>query len=87
MEFEKPIADLERQIEELRKMAGDRQLEVHDELAPLEKKLGELRAEIYRNLTPLQRVQVARQATLHVGLPAARLHRLHRAARRSRVSR
>ena len=62
MEFEKPIADLERQIEELRKMAGDRQLEVHDELAPLEKKLGELRAEIYRNLTPLQRVQVARNA-------------------------
>ena len=60
MDFEKPIAELERQIDELKRLAGDRQLAVTEEIAPLEKKLGELRAEIYRNLTPLQRVQVAR---------------------------
>jgi acetyl-CoA carboxylase carboxyl transferase subunit alpha len=60
MEFEKPIAELERQIEELKKTAGKRQLSVTDEIAPLERKLGELRAEVYRNLTPFQRVQVAR---------------------------
>lgn len=60
MEFEKPIAELERQIEELKKTAGKRQLSVADEIAPLERKLGELRAEVYRNLTPFQRVQVAR---------------------------
>ena len=60
MEFEKPIVELEKQIDELKRLAGDRQLSVSDEIAPLERKLGELRAEIYRNLTPLQRVQVAR---------------------------
>jgi acetyl-CoA carboxylase carboxyl transferase subunit alpha len=60
MEFEKPIVELERQIDELKRLAGDQQLSVTDEIAPLEKKLDELRAEIYRNLTPLQRVQVAR---------------------------
>jgi acetyl-CoA carboxylase carboxyl transferase subunit alpha len=60
MEFEKPIAELERQIEELKKTAGKRQLSMADEIAPLERKLSELRAEVYRNLTPFQRVQVAR---------------------------
>ena len=62
MEFEKPIVELEKQIDELKRLAGDRQLSVVEEIAPLERKLGELRAEIYRNLTPLQRVQVARNS-------------------------
>ena len=60
LEFEKPIAELERQIEELRRLATQRSLDVRREIAPLEEKLAELRAEIYRNLTPFQRVQVAR---------------------------
>ncbi len=60
LEFERPIADLERQIDELRRLAGDRELNVTAELEPLERKLNELRVEIYRGLTPLQRVQVAR---------------------------
>jgi acetyl-CoA carboxylase carboxyl transferase subunit alpha len=60
LDFEKPILELEKQIDELKKLAGDRQLNVAEEIAPLERKLTELREEIYRNLTPLQRVQVAR---------------------------
>ncbi|HEX2718696.1 MAG TPA: acetyl-CoA carboxylase carboxyltransferase subunit alpha [Gemmatimonadaceae bacterium] len=60
MEFEKPIAELERQIDELKRLAGGQQLNVTDEIAPLERKLSDLREQIYRNLTPLQRVQVAR---------------------------
>ena len=60
MEFEKPIAELERQIDELKKPADKRQLSVTDEIAPLERKLDELRAEVYKHLSPLQRVQVAR---------------------------
>ncbi len=60
LEFERPIADLERQIDELRRLAGDRELNVAAELEPLERKLNELRVAIYRGLTPLQRVQVAR---------------------------
>ena len=62
LEFERPIAELEKQIDELKKMAGDQQLQVTEEIAPLEKKLSELRSEIYKHLTPLQRVQVARSS-------------------------
>ncbi len=62
LEFERPIAELEKQIEELKRLASDRSLDVVEELAPLQKKLGELRVRIYQNLTPLQRVQVARMA-------------------------
>ncbi len=60
LDFEKPIAELERQIEDLKRLASQRSLDVGREIAPLEAKLAELRAEIYRNLTPYQRVQVAR---------------------------
>lgn len=60
LEFEKPIAELERQIEELRRLATTRSLDVAREIAPLEEKLAELRTEVYRSLTPFQRVQVAR---------------------------
>ncbi len=62
LEFEKPIAELERQIDELKKAAEERQVTVADELAPLEQKLVAMRAEVYRNLTPYQRVQVARNS-------------------------
>jgi acetyl-CoA carboxylase carboxyl transferase subunit alpha len=60
LEFEKPIFELERQIDDLKKLAGERQLDVATEIASLEQNLHDLREEIYRTLTPLQRVQVAR---------------------------
>src|SRR5881392_689339 len=60
LDFERPLAELEKQIDELKRLAGDQQLNVTEEIAPLERKLSELRKEIYKNLTPLQRVQVAR---------------------------
>jgi len=60
LEFEKPLVEVEKQIEELRKMAAEREISVDAEIAPLEKKLGDLRQSIYANLTPIQRVQVAR---------------------------
>ncbi len=56
LDFERPLLEIEKQIEELRKNGGEQAAD----LAPLEEQLGELRAEIYRNLTPMQRVQVAR---------------------------
>src|SRR5215213_1584406 len=62
LEFEKPIAELERQIDELKRLANERTLDVTREIEPLEQKLGQLREEIYKNLTPLQRVQVARHS-------------------------
>ena len=60
LEFEKPIAELERQIDEIKRTAGDSQLSVAEAIEPLERKLHDLREEVYRNLTPYQRVQVAR---------------------------
>ncbi|MFN5202415.1 MAG: acetyl-CoA carboxylase carboxyltransferase subunit alpha [Gemmatimonas sp.] len=62
LEFERPMADLEKQIEELKRLAADQSIDVTREIAPLEQKLGEVRVQIYQNLTPLQRVQVARMS-------------------------
>ncbi|HKS07059.1 MAG TPA: acetyl-CoA carboxylase carboxyltransferase subunit alpha [Gemmatimonadaceae bacterium] len=60
LEFEKPIVELEKRIDELKKLAENGSLPVGEEIAPLERKLASLRAEVYKTLTPLQRVQVAR---------------------------
>src|SRR2546423_1372854 len=60
LDFERPLLELERQVEEIERVPGETAVDGSKELAPLEKKLAELRAEIYKNLTPMQRVQVAR---------------------------
>ena len=60
LEFERPIADLERQIDELKKLAGEKKQDSDADVAQLEKQLDALRVDIYKGLTPLQRVQVAR---------------------------
>src|SRR5216684_9175170 len=60
LDFERPLLEIERQIEELKKIGGGDGASRYSDLAPLEKQLAELRAEIYRKLTPMQRVQVAR---------------------------
>jgi acetyl-CoA carboxylase carboxyl transferase subunit alpha len=60
LEIEKPLLELERQIDDLKRLGEERQIDVEGELQGLQTKLESLRAEIYRNLTPLQRVMVAR---------------------------
>jgi acetyl-CoA carboxylase carboxyl transferase subunit alpha len=60
LEFEKPLVELERKIEELRLIAGDGDLSLGTELKQLEKKAEKLREDIYRRLTPYQKVQLAR---------------------------
>ncbi len=60
LDFEKPLAELERQIEELRRISDDGGFDVGGEIGTLETKLLTMREEIYRSLTPMQRVQVAR---------------------------
>lgn len=56
LDFERPLLEIEKQIEELKRNGGEQGADT----GPLERQLAELRAEIYRNLTPMQRVQVAR---------------------------
>jgi acetyl-CoA carboxylase carboxyl transferase subunit alpha len=60
LEFEKPLQELERQIDDLKRVGGERGIDVEDELAGLQSKLESLREEIYKTLTPIQRVMVAR---------------------------
>ncbi|MFI5210897.1 MAG: acetyl-CoA carboxylase carboxyltransferase subunit alpha [Gemmatimonadales bacterium] len=60
LEFEKPLQELERKIEELRQMGTDQQIDVEEEAQSLQSRLEAMREEIYRNLTPIQRVLVAR---------------------------
>ena len=60
LDFEKPLAELERQIDELRRISDTRGVDVAGEVGTLETKLAAMREEIYRSLTPMQRVQVAR---------------------------
>ena len=60
LEFEKPLGELERRIEELERTGTEREIDVASELQALQTKLEEMRARIYRELTPMQRVLVAR---------------------------
>ena len=60
LEFEKPAAELERELEKLRAKSASQDIDMSAEISMMEKKLAETRAEIYKNLTPWQRVQIAR---------------------------
>ncbi|HEU4763323.1 MAG TPA: acetyl-CoA carboxylase carboxyltransferase subunit alpha [Gemmatimonadales bacterium] len=60
LEFEKPLQELDRQIEDLKKLGTDRGIDVAEEVRVLQGRLDNLRREIYRGLTPMQRVLVAR---------------------------
>lgn len=62
LDFEKPIAELQHKLEDLRQHPETHSLGIcfEDEIQMLERKLEELRRNVYLNLTPWQRVQVAR---------------------------
>ncbi len=60
-EFEKPIAELESKVTELRALAGEEaSAGLTDEIAKLEQKAHQLLIETYANLTPWEKTQVAR---------------------------
>ena len=60
LEFDKPIAELEREVEKLRAKAASQNIDMSADIASMEAKLAETRRTIYENLTPWQRVQIAR---------------------------
>ena len=60
LDFEKPIAELEGKIEELRHLDGDGEINIADEVSKLQTKADRLLRQTYAKLTPWQRVQVAR---------------------------
>ena len=61
LDFEKPVADLEGQILELKKLAQEQgSVEMSDEIRRLEKRSADALKDIYRKLTPWQKAQIAR---------------------------
>lgn len=60
LEFEKPVAELEKRIAELRSASEGDEVDISNELRRLEVKSGDLLASIFESLTPWQKTQVAR---------------------------
>ena len=82
LEFEKPLRDLARQLDELRQQSVESNVEVGSEIRSIEKKIDGLQREIYSNLTPWQKVMVARHpkrpyALDYVGMICTGFQELH----------
>ncbi|MDD5595941.1 MAG: acetyl-CoA carboxylase carboxyltransferase subunit alpha, partial [Candidatus Omnitrophica bacterium] len=60
LDFEKPIVELEKKIQELKSFTSNKQIDLSLEVKRLEEKLEHLRKDIYGNLNAWQRVQIAR---------------------------
>jgi len=60
LDFEKPIYDLEKKIDELKTLGLDKNISLEPEIKKLEKKLAKLKTDIYSKLTDWQRIQIAR---------------------------
>src|SRR3954454_15348402 len=60
LDFEKPIAELETRVTELRETATSGSIDIDAEIAKLETKSAKLLRDTYAKLTPWQKAQVAR---------------------------
>ena len=67
LDFEKPILELERRLQEIREHSGQHDMDLESEVAAMQVKIEATRRDIYDNLTAWQRVQIAR----HVQRPFA----------------
>lgn len=59
-DFEQPLAEIEKAVENLKNLAEEGTSEINGQLEELEQKLSQRKREIYDNLTPWQTVQVVR---------------------------
>ena len=62
LEFEKPIADLEQKLQEMKELAKGRNIDLSKDIVSLEGKILALKKETFSNLTRWQRVQLSRHA-------------------------
>ena len=60
LDFERPIAELEAKIEELRFVEDDQDINVSKEISALKKRSHELTKSIFSSLTPWQISQISR---------------------------
>jgi acetyl-CoA carboxylase carboxyl transferase subunit alpha len=84
LDFEKPILDLQRKLEELKKHPEMHSIKIsfEDEVALMEKKIEGTKREIYANLSPWDRIKIARHPmrpfTLdYLGLAFSEFNELH----------
>ncbi|UCS92593.1 acetyl-CoA carboxylase carboxyltransferase subunit alpha [Echinicola marina] len=62
LEFEKPIADLELKLQEMKDLAKGKEIDLSADIQSLEEKIKTLKKETFQNLTRWQRVQLSRHA-------------------------
>jgi acetyl-CoA carboxylase carboxyl transferase subunit alpha len=67
LDFEKPILELQRRLQDLKNHSEDHEIDFETEVESMEAKIRDTRREIYDNLSAWQRVQIAR----HVQRPFA----------------
>jgi acetyl-CoA carboxylase carboxyl transferase subunit alpha len=60
LDFERPVAELENKIEELKRLADGKDMNITTEIKKLEKKARDLRADIFSKITPWQKTLIAR---------------------------
>ena len=60
LEFEKPIYELQQQLDKLKRQADKEKMDLSEEMEGITKKIRKTRSDIYKNLTPWQRIQIAR---------------------------
>ncbi|NES75986.1 MULTISPECIES: acetyl-CoA carboxylase carboxyltransferase subunit alpha [Okeania] len=61
LDFEKPLAELENRINQIRELAKDcSSVDVSEQISQLEAKATQLRQEIFNGLSPVQKLQLAR---------------------------
>ena len=60
LEFEKPLLDLEKQLDEIVKSSHDSDLDFSTEIKAIEKKIEQTKREVYSDLSPWQKVQLSR---------------------------
>jgi acetyl-CoA carboxylase carboxyl transferase subunit alpha len=58
--FEKPIAELEKKLNELRVFSQKQDIDISKDIERMREKIAETRRNVYANLTPWQKVMVAR---------------------------
>lgn len=60
LDFERPVAELESKIEELKRLADGKDMNITSEIKKLEQKARDLRADIFSKITPWQKTLIAR---------------------------
>lgn len=82
LEFEKPLRELMKQLDELRQRSIETNVDLAAEIQAIERKLDNTKRDIYSNLTPWQKVQIARHpkrpyALDYVGMICENFQELH----------